>query len=169
MRYFDLAGQLASLNELMANVEKAANGDINLMGHWGNYLCVFTAGYLENGLRSVYSDFVQNAASPQVARFSVSILESVTNPKANRFVEIARGFNPDWALRLEMYMDEDYGRRKNAVDSIMNNRHLIAHGKSTTVSVGRIKQYLPSCVEVIEFIRQQTAGANPPFGVGAGV
>ena len=156
-----LVGQLATLKELMANVEKAANGDINLMGHWGNYLCVLTAGYLENGLRSVYSDFVQNSASPHVARFSVSILELVTNPRANRFVEIARRFNPDWASGLEIYLDEDDGRRKNAVDSIMNNRHLIAHGKPTTVTVGRIKQYLPNCVEVVEFIRQQTAGANP--------
>ena len=107
-----LVGQLASLKELIANVEKAANGDINLMGHWGNYLCVLTAGYLENGLRSVYSDFVQNSASPHVARFSVSILESVTNPRANRFVEIARRFNPDWASGLEIYLYEDNERRK---------------------------------------------------------
>jgi hypothetical protein len=45
--------------------------------------------------------------------------------------------------------------RKDAIDSIMNNRHLIAHGKDSGITVARVNDYLRKCIEVIEFIEAQ--------------
>ena len=130
-------------------------GDIELIGHWGRYLCVLTAGLLESSLQEVYGEFVSGAASPQVTSFAMSQLRRISNPKANRFVETARRFNPVWATELEVFLDEDGRRRRNAIDSIMSNRHQIAHGGNAQISVGRVREYLPSCVEVVEFLENQ--------------
>jgi hypothetical protein len=59
------------------------------------------------------------------------------------------------AKRLESYLNEDDGRRKNAIDSIMANRHLIAHGRQAAISVVRVREYLKSSVEVVEFLANE--------------
>ena len=130
-------------------------GDIELIGHWGRYLCVLTAGFLENSLREVYGEFVSGAASPQVTSFAMSQLGRISNPKASRFVDTARRFSPVWATELDTFLNEDGGRRRNAIDSIMNSRHQISHGGSAQISVGRVREYLPGCVEVVEFLEDQ--------------
>ena len=155
MRNRKLTAQLDSLTSLLERTETATSGDIELIGHWGRYLCVLTAGFLENSLGEVYGEFVSGAASPQITRFAMSELERISNPKASRFVDIARRFNPVWATELKVFLDEDGGRRRNAIDSIMSNRHQIAHGGSAQISVGRVREYLPGCVEVVEFLEAQ--------------
>ncbi len=151
-----LRSQLDSLNSLLDRTKTASQDDIELMGHWGKYLCILTAGFLENALEEVYGNYVQNSANPRVRKFAQEKLGHIYNPKANRFVETARSFDSEWANRLKEYLDEDAGQRRDAIDSVMNNRHQIAHGGVTSISVGRIRQYLVWCIEVVEFIEDQT-------------
>ncbi len=159
MRNRNLVSQLNSLQLLLVRTEAATGGDIELMGHWGRYLCVLTAGFLENSLKEVYKAFVINAASPQVAKFAIARLEGISNPKSGRFIDTAASFNQAWATELRAFLNEDGERRRNAIDSVMNNRHQIAHGgDGGQISVGRIREYLPSCVEVVEFLEKQLSG-----------
>lgn len=160
MRNRELTRQHDSLKSLLARTDTATSGSIELIGHWGRYLCVLTAGFLENALKEVYGEFVKASASPQVARFAAERLQGISNPKASRFVETARSFNPVWADDLEAFLDADGGQRRNAIDSIMSNRHQIAHGGTAQVSVGRVREYLPGCIQVIEFIENQLLGAT---------
>jgi len=37
----------------------------------------------------------------------------------------------------------------------MNNRHQIAHGKETAISVSRVREYFESSIDAIEFIEEQ--------------
>ena len=158
MRNPRLVSQLDSLESLLDRTDDATAGNIELIGHWGSYLCILTAGFLENALREVYSAFASRASSPQVARFAAARLERISNPKAGRFVETARSFDPGWATDLEAFLDAEGSRRRNAIDSIMNNRNRIAHGEGTQVSVGRVRGWLPGCVQVVEFIENQLLG-----------
>ena len=150
-----LRSQRDGLKSLLDRTDEAVGNDIDLIGHWGRYLCVLTAGFLENSLKEVYSDFVGRASSPKVTRFAATKLDDISNPKAGRFVETARSFDQAWAVELEAFLNEDDSRRKNAIDSIMNNRHQIAHGGSVQISVGRVREYLPGCIEVVEFLEDQ--------------
>ena len=156
----NLVSQLDSLKSLLEVTNTATGNNVELVGHWGRYLCVLTAGFLESALREVYGEFVRSSASPQVARFAASRLDRIYNPKAARFVETARSFDPACAEVLEAFLDEDGGRRRNAIDSIMNNRNQIAHGGSVQISVGRIREYLPGCIQVVEFIEDNLMGAS---------
>ena len=155
MRNRELARQLDSLKSLLDRTDVATGGDIELTGHWGRYLCVLTAGFLENALRETYGEFVKHTASPQVAKFAMAKLDGISNPKAGRFIETAESFSSIWAEGLKVFLDEDGRRRRNAIDSIMSNRHQIAHGRSTQISIGRIREYLPDCIDVVEFIESQ--------------
>jgi hypothetical protein len=142
------------LQRLTALIDKAEslNHDFELQGHWGKYLCILSAGFLETALRELYADRARRCASPDVSSFVARVLERFQNPKADRFLEVARMFDRNWAENLEAFLEEDDGHRKNAVDSIMSNRHLIAHGRSATITVARVREYLQASVEVVEYV-----------------
>ena len=158
MRNIRLVSQYQAILSLFERIAQAAPQDIELQGHWGKYLCVLVAGLLENSIREVYGDFARNASSPQVASRAVYSLSNIYSPKASRFIEVARSFDQSWGRDLEAYLNDGNGERKDAIDSIMNNRHLIAHGRSTSISVVRVRNYLGRAIEVIDFIEAQCRG-----------
>ena len=84
MRNRELSSQLDSLTSLLDSTDSATGGDIELIGHWGRYLCVLTAGFLENALAEVYSEYVSRAASPQVANFAAGKTEEYQQSKGGK-------------------------------------------------------------------------------------
>ena len=92
-----------------------------------------------------------------VADYVESTLSKVQNPKARKFLQIAGGFNKTWEDSLGVFLASE--GRKEAIDAIMANRHLIAHGKDSGITLARIKEYLSKSVQVIEFIEEQ-CGVN---------
>jgi hypothetical protein len=152
MKNVEVARQLQQLRSLMKTAI-AATTDLSLQAHWARYFCVLTAGVLENAITEIYSEFVQRVSHPAVVNYAVSRLKRIQNPKADKFVETARSFSQTWADSLEAFLAID--GRKDAIDSIMNLRHQIAHGKNVGVSVVQIRDYIDSAEEVLEFIEGQ--------------
>jgi RiboL-PSP-HEPN len=155
MRNRKLSSDLQRLHELFKKADAACGTDFEMRAHWARYLCVLTAGFLENAIEEVYGDFVRNAASRPVADYAISVLSKIQNPNTTKFVETARSFRPDWASALEMYLNDE--GRGDAINSIMSNRHLIVHGKNSGITIVRIKEYLGKSIEVIEFVERLCA------------
>jgi len=149
----ELSTQLQRLRELFNKTNAACRNDFELSSHWAKYLCVLSAGLLENSLKGIYGDFVRKTASKPVADYATSMLARIQNPKTGMFIETARRFKPDWATEIEAFVDTN-GRR-DAIDSIMKNRNEIVHGKYSGITLARIKDYLDKAVEVIDFIESQ--------------
>ena len=158
MRNVRLVAQYNSILSLLERTRTATGEEAELQGHWGRYICILTAGLLENSIREIYSEYVRSASSPQVSNFAVSSLQTVFNPNANRFVQVARSFSQEWGSSLEDFLSANGGQRKDAIDSIINNRNQIAHGRITSVSVVQVMNYLQGAVEVIDFIESQCSG-----------
>lgn len=156
MDHPDLVRRLQILESLINKANGATAGDLELQAHWAKYLCVIVAGFLEAALREVYINFTVKSASPQVASFATSTLSGIQNPKAQRFIETARAFKSEWGEDLEKFLEGGSG--KDAIDSIMANRHLIAHGGDSGITMARLKQLLGACLPVVEFIEDQCAG-----------
>jgi len=149
-------------DRLLATVRKAGElgYDAELLGHWGRYTCVLCAGFLENALRILYADHARAKSQKDVARYVENSLRRIQNPKGSRFVEVATSFDATLGESLKCYLDEDDGKRRNAIDSIMNHRNLIAHGKESTISVAAVQSYLSVSLEVVDFIQRQCANTQ---------
>lgn len=140
--------------EWLINQARTFDGDqLELQSHWARYLCVLVAGFLENAISEVYSSYVQKCSNAQVANYVEAVLGRIQNPKAQKFLETARSFNRDWELNLNDYIEQN--GRKDAIDSVMTNRHLIAHGKDSGITLARLDQYFKKGVEVIDYIEGQ--------------
>ncbi|MEQ1557839.1 MAG: HEPN domain-containing protein [Methyloglobulus sp.] len=154
MDNYDLKKQHQKLIKLIEDTQLFTHGDMELQGHWGKYLCVLVSGFLENAISTVYIDFVSNAAAPHIVQYASKHLDKIQNPKSKKFVEVASQFKKEWGSDLEKFFS-DYPEYKEAIDSIMSNRHQVAHGKNTSISVHRVRDCLEKSVCVIEFIENQ--------------
>lgn len=155
MRNAKVSQEAQRIRSLIQRTQKACAEDIELSSHWAKYLCVLSSGFLENSIAEIYGDFSDKSAHEPVARYTRARLSTINNPKAETFAKTAGAFKADWEVDLRTFM-EDEGR-KDAVDSIMRLRHLIAHGreKDAGVTVARISDYLERSIQILEYIETQ--------------
>jgi len=155
MKNAEIAREIAAIRALIKKSTAATAADFELQAHWARYACVLAAGMLENAAVIIYSDFVTRNAQKPVADFAIVQIAKIQNPKTKRFIEIARAFKSVWSDELEKFVEQN--GRKEAIDAIMANRHLIAHGQNSGITVARVSDYLNKAEEVLEFIEKQVA------------
>ena len=148
----ELNTQFVRLLALFERATDFSGLDSELQSHWAKYLCVLTAGFIENALKEILMSYVRGKASPQVINFASSMLKQIQNPKAKRFKEKIGLFSQDWLNELVVFLETD--GRGEAIDSIMANRHLIAHGKASNISLAQLKGYFNKSVEVVDKLEQ---------------
>ena len=154
MRNHKVNHRLLELRQLIKLTGQATQ-DINLQGHWGRYLCVMTAGFLEYSLQTIYADFAASSSSPRVAQFVSQSLRRITNPNADRFLQTAGAFSKEWRDELSAFFDDDPDLRQGAINSIMSIRNKIVHGESVGITLAGVREYLDRSVKVLEFIELQ--------------
>jgi hypothetical protein len=150
-----ISRQIQAFEALVKRTSVACGDNVEIQAEWSRYLCVIAAGILENSIKELYSDFALKKTSAPIAKFIGSTLSPIRSPKTRRFLEIAAAFNSQWETDLDMFVNGEGGL--DAIDSIMNQRHLIAHGnyKNSSISMTRIKEYFARAVKVLEFIEKQ--------------
>ena len=153
MKIVSLVSQKHKIEWLIGQARTFDGDQLELQSHWARYLCILVAGFLENAISEVYASYVKRCSNEQVANYVEAALGKIQNPKAQKFLDTAKAFNHDWGSCLCTYIEEN--GRKDAIDSVMSNRHLIAHGKDSGITLARLDQYFKKSVEVIEFIETQ--------------
>jgi hypothetical protein len=151
----EVSRQIQRLRDLISKASVACDRDAELQSHWAKYICIICAGLLENALKEIYGDYASRQVSQPVANFVSSKLSQIRNPKSSVFLEVSVAFSQVWKAELENFMGEE--GRYDAIDSIIINRHKIAHGKdqNSGVTVTRVKEWLEKAIEVLEFIENQ--------------
>jgi hypothetical protein len=108
---------------------------------------------MEVAVGELYGSYVRTRASPEVGAFAASTLAATRNPKPGKFLEIASRFSPTWKTDLEAFMAVD--GRGDAIESIMNHRHQIAHGKNSNITLAGLREYYRKSVAVLEYVEAQ--------------
>lgn len=158
MKSLEISRRISAIEALMKSIQGSTAGDIELQSHWAKYLCVVASGFLEKSLVGIYSDFCGKAASQSVARYAASRLRTIQNPNARVFVEVASAFDKAWGSALQAFLEED--GRAEAIDSIVSNRHKIAHGNPSDITLARLKAYFAKTVDVLEFLETLCSGGS---------
>lgn len=137
------------LKNLFDQYPKISSNDQLIQSHWARYLCVLSAGYLEISVRAIFNDYAKKHANPNIVNYVEINLKKFQSAKMNNIIELARTFNQDWALLLEDTKNEELA---DAVNSIVSNRHNIAHGKDTSISFVYINEYYKKAVKLIDIL-----------------
>ena len=136
------------IDHVFALAQALDYGD-ELCHHMARYLCVLTAGLVEHSVRAILCDYVERHARYTVSSYARISLRRVTNLNDTRLRELLRAFCPDWEDAYEAGTSDAH---KVAIDSVMANRHNIAHGRQIGLSMARIREYYARIVETLEWL-----------------
>lgn len=153
MRSRDLYRQRQRISTLIEEASKFKEDQGELQAHWAKYICVLVAGFMENAIADVYSRYAAASSNEKVSNHVAYSMKKINNPKHTKFVDVAKSFDGAWGHQVEEFFEED-GMR-DALNSIMSQRHLIAHGQDSDISLVRVKDYFRKCTQIITFIENQ--------------
>lgn len=123
--------------------------DEMIRSHWVRYLSIVAAGFLENSLKIILAEFAKRNSSPHVTNYVEAQLKQFNNPNADKIFALISSFNQKWATEIEIFWKDE---KKDSIDSIMNIRHNIAHGRNYGITLGNITRYFGEAEKTITFV-----------------
>ena len=139
------------LDYLFALGTKFKEGD-ELLAHYSRYLCVLVSGWLQVAIYAIYNEYVQKRSSGCVQTYVSKKLKRLYNPSMKNILTLTCEFSSDWMKRLE---GVTVGEIADAINGIVANRNLIAHGQSSDISYERLKDWYEKAVNGIQLIEEQ--------------
>lgn len=143
-------------NRITALIEKAKEfePDDVLRSHLTKYICVLCSGFIENSIYHTFSDIAENACPPSVVlTYTKSQLYKIQNANSEKIRDLAKSFNPEWDEELRLFLQEN--NRGAAINYILKDRHNIAHGRDSDITIVKLEEYINKTVEVIKYIEDQ--------------
>lgn len=123
--------------------------DIEMQAQWARYLCVLASGFIEESIKTIIGEYAVARSSREIANYVERKLDRETNLNMQKIVSLLSQFDPDKGKELEKRTN---GELKAAVDSVISNRHHIAHGRDVGVSYVRIHDWYKKTIKVIEIV-----------------
>lgn len=116
--------------------------DEELESHAAKYLTVIISGTYEDIIKNTMSTFIHKQTNKkEVSAFASKQIEVVfRNPTKENTKQFIEKFNKEWMKELNKNIEN---KKWEALDSIVYNKNLIAHGKSSQIT-------LPSLIEHYE-------------------
>jgi hypothetical protein len=152
MRSAKIAREQQRLDNLFAKIneiQRISPDDIDLQAHWAKYLCVLVSGFLENSINTIHIEYVKDKATPQIRSFVEKKLEKFQNPRMEKVFQLMTSFDEEWGKQLK---SRTGGEIKDAVNSIVDLRNSIAHGKSVGITYITINNYYRSSKRLLDVI-----------------
>lgn len=119
---------------------------MELQGHWARYLCVLACGFLEVSFKAVLVEVANRRGSSELSNFTEASLDRVRSPNMETIQSILAAFSKEWSDSYELKTE---GQLKDSVNSLVGNRHLIAHGKDSGVSIVRVKNWYKDSIKAV--------------------
>jgi hypothetical protein len=113
------------------------------------YLCVVLAGTLEESVRLHVSEYARIKAHPYIASFVTRRLRKTTNLNSERLIDLLGDLDSTLSDDVRVFLDD---RRKSALNSLMQLRHKVAHGRATQTSLATVKGYRDVIIELLDHV-----------------
>lgn len=115
------------LDSAFARVDLIDPLNEELRNDLSRYLCIRVSAFLETSVKRLFTSYSQAKSFGYVGRYAEHQLGTLNTVNYERLRQLSGSFDDEWRVRLVESMPPD---QKDAIDSIMANRHLIAHGET---------------------------------------
>ncbi|MBA3017259.1 hypothetical protein KKG29_05755 [Patescibacteria group bacterium] len=141
---------LRSRNRLEATFKRISEIESpELQADFAKYLCILVSGYLEKSISQCTLIYANRSGTPQLERFIEKSTRRFTNANSEKILSLLGSFDPQWRSQLEVFLVDE---KKDAVDSVVDLRNNIAHGKSPGITFHRIQNYFEDVIKVVDRI-----------------
>ena len=135
--------------ENLFEVSKSLPDEELIRSHWARYLCILSYGYVETSVRTLLLDYTRKRSNTEVTNFVEKKLDQFRNATFNNIKDIIGTFNQDWIEALDKDLDQEI---KDAIYSLANNRHQIAHGKNTGATLVYVIEWYKKSKRLINYL-----------------
>lgn len=123
--------------------------DIETQSDYARFLCILVTGYLEKAVAELVMEHARRSGGPTLQRYVELNTQRFTNATSKKLKSLLGSFNPDWERKLDTVLADEF---KDAVDSLLGVRHMIAHGGSASITLSRVADYYKRIQHVIDEI-----------------
>lgn len=149
MRNVEVVKYKHKLDNLFKVYEQLPSEHDLIKSHWSRYLCILTSGFIEHSMRQLMSQYIEKTSNKKTSSYALNNIRHFQNAKMNKIYELIKLFCNEWEIEIR---ENTEGELQEHIDSIVTNRHNIAHGKDVGISFTVINNYYKSAVTVIELI-----------------
>lgn len=132
---------------LLKNVPTDDSGSLELQSHWARYTCIVIYGYIEDSIREILKAYSGERCPREVLNYISSQLAGFQSANVDNILRLAASFDKGWEFALARAIDEE---KRAAINSVVGNRHRIAHGLDVSVTIHQLSEWYPKINEVID-------------------
>jgi hypothetical protein len=145
----EVARLRSQLDATFKRARSLQEADLETQADFARYLCILVSGFLEQSVAELVLEHARKNGGPTLQRHVEHNTRRFTNANAQKLKELMGSFSPDWRLKLDSFLVDEF---KDAVDSVVSLRNLIAHGGSAGVTYSRILDYYRRVQSVVDEI-----------------
>jgi hypothetical protein len=113
------------------------------------YLTVYICGVYEQSIEEIIWEHATIPGHEEIENFVANQMnKSFRNPDMSNIINLVKQFSTQWANELKN-LDTQY---TDGINSIVNNKNLLAHGSSSVITLSDIKYFHNDASEVIKKI-----------------
>lgn len=112
---------------------------------------------IEGACRHYLSRYAEKRSSPTVHAYVENQLYWFQNPKVEYIEKLLRGFS---ARLADSFIAKIGDEGKDAIDSVVNNKNQLAHGKGAGLGLDTMQRYHKDVVAAIDALRDVVAAAQ---------
>ena len=147
--------EVSRLKQRLDATFKRAEGvaqDAELQADFARYLCVLVSGYIERAVIELVLEHARQKGAPTLQRFvEQQTTRRFNNPNASRVQELLGSFDPGWRQEMEKFLVDE---QKDAVDSIVALRNVIAHGGSVGITYRGVSDYYLQAQRLVNRVKE---------------
>ena len=149
----DCNAELADIDSRISSMPPLDKGKI----YFAQYALIRACGTIEFVYRSIVADYFSQFNIPQIETYlDKDIRSGSMSANYDNIRKLLKKFDSQWDTSFNnSVQSHPYGQRiKSSIKSLVNNRHLFAHGRPPTATFNDIKQYYSDAVILIQLLDQ---------------
>lgn len=144
----EVARQRQSLDATFERAKELT--DSELLSDFARYLCVLVSGFLEQAVVELLIEYARRHSNKQIQRhIDRTLRRKISNLNSQKLVQLLGAFDQEWSESLKRFLIDE---PKDAVDSVINLRNAIAHGRPVGLTMTRIQKYYDHVKNVVDQI-----------------
>lgn len=130
-----------------------------VLSHYSKYLCVLVAGFAEQSVKELISEYARLQSSGRVHRYVAGQLKLVWGLDVVKLQKLVETLDPEWWLELSTQRPEELA----SLASVSGIRNLIAHGQDSGITLGTISTYFDDVNNLLRHLSRLLGDPQGPL------
>jgi hypothetical protein len=151
-RYIDrragVSRQISEIEEIVSLAE--SQDDLVVREYLSRLAVIRLSGFVEKSVEFMLNGYLEENTSHRVLKFSQKQVSRLPNLNPSKLEQVVGGFDESWQASLTEFLSHE--ERRQTLGNLISARHSLAHGGSSTVSTGLLRQYHQIATETINLL-----------------